>query len=51
MFDKGGMPMYPVIVFAGLTMFTWAMAIVASYLDEKPADLDRASSEVERKVA
>lgn len=51
MFEKGGMPMYPAVVFAGLTLFTWAMAIVASYLDDKPADLDHSYAEREKKAA
>jgi hypothetical protein len=51
MFDKGGMPMYPVVVFAGLTLFTWAMAIVASYLDDKRADADRSYEETDKKAA
>ena len=41
MFDKGGIPMYPAIVFAGLTLFTWAAAVAASYLDDTPAELER----------
>ena len=51
MFDKGGMPMYPALVFAGLTFVTWAIAVVASYLDEEPADFDRSSVKEERKAA
>jgi hypothetical protein len=51
MFDKAGMPMYPAIVFAGLTIFTWGMAIVASYLDDKPADFDRLDVANEKKAA
>ena len=51
MIDKGGIPMYPALVFAGLTVLTWAAAIVASYVDDKPADLDRSSGKKERKVA
>jgi hypothetical protein len=51
MIDKGGIPMYPAIMLAGLTVFTWAVAIFASYLDDKPADLDRSSVNKERKVA
>jgi hypothetical protein len=51
MIDKGGIPMYPAMVFAGLTFLTWAAAIFASYVDDKPAELDRSSGEKERKVA
>ena len=51
MLDKGGMPMYPVIVFGALTLFTWAMAVVASYLDDTPADFDRLYVESEKKAA
>jgi hypothetical protein len=51
MIDKGGIPMYPALVFAGLTFLTWAAAIVASYVDDTPADLDRSSGKKERKVA
>jgi hypothetical protein len=51
MFDKGGMPMYPVVVFAGLTIFTWIVAVVASYLDDRPADFDRLYAENEKKAA
>ena len=51
MIDKGGIPMYPALVFAVLTVLTWAAAIVASYVDDKPADLDRSSGKKERKVA
>jgi hypothetical protein len=51
MLDKGGMPMYPVVVFAGFTIFTWITAVVASYLDDKPADLDRLYAENEKKAA
>ena len=51
MIDKGGIPMYPALLFAGLTLLTWAAAVVASYLDEKPADFDRSSGEKERKAA
>ena len=50
MIEKGGIPMYPAIAFAVVTTFTWAMAIAASYLDDKPADLDRSGKE-ERKAA
>lgn len=41
MFDKEGIPMYPAIVFAGLTLFTWAAAVAASYLDDTSAELER----------
>lgn len=51
MIEKGGIPMYPAIAFAGVTAFAWAMAIFASYLDDTPADLDRSSGEEERKAA
>ncbi len=51
MFDKGGIPMYPAMVLAALTFLTWAAAIVASYMDDKPADLDRPAVKRERKVA
>jgi hypothetical protein len=51
MFDKGGMPMYPAIIFAVVTLFTWAMAIVASYLDDTPADLDHSYAGEDRKAA
>jgi hypothetical protein len=51
MFDKGGIPMYPALVFAGLTLLTWAIAVVASYLDEGPADFERSSGKEERKAA
>ena len=51
MLDKGGMTMYPAIIFAGLTIFTWAMAIVASYMDDRPADLDHSYVEREKKAA
>ncbi|WP_447601285.1 hypothetical protein [Nitrospira sp. Nam80] len=51
MIDKGGIPMYPALVLAGLTLLTWAAAIVASYVDETPADLDRSTGMKERKVA
>lgn len=51
MIEKGGIPMYPAIAFAVVTTFTWAMAIAASYLDDKPADLDRSFGKEERKAA
>jgi hypothetical protein len=51
MLDKGGMPMYPVVVFAGFTIFTWIVAVVASYLDDKPADLEHSYAERENKAA
>ncbi|HJR76928.1 MAG TPA: hypothetical protein VJ805_08135 [Nitrospiraceae bacterium] len=51
MLDKGGMPMYPAVVFAGFTIFTWILAIVASYLDDKPADFDRLYAAEEKKAA
>ena len=51
MIDKGGMPMYPAIVFAGITAFAWAVAIFASYVDDKPADIDRSSDKKEREAA
>ena len=51
MIEKGGMPMYPAIAFAGVTAFAWAMAIFASYLDDKPAALDRSSDTKESKAA
>ena len=51
MFDKGGIPMYPAMVLAALTLLTWAAAIVASCMDDKPADLDRSAGKRERKVA
>jgi hypothetical protein len=51
MFDKGGIPMYPALVFAGLMLLTWAAAVVVSYLDKKSADFDSSSGEKERKAA
>jgi hypothetical protein len=45
------MPMYPVVVFAGFTVFTWIVAIVASYLDDNPADFDRPYAAKEKKAA
>ena len=51
MIDKGGMPMYPAIVFAAVTAFAWAVAIFASYADDKPADRDGSSGKKEREAA
>ncbi len=36
--DKAGMPMYPAIVLGVLTLLTWAVAVAASYVDERPAE-------------
>lgn len=51
MIDKGGIPMYPALMLAGLTLLTWAAAVMASYMDDTPADLDRPAENKERKVA
>ncbi len=51
MLDKGGMPMYPVVLFAGFTIFTWIVAVVASYLDDTPAEFDRPYAANEKKAA
>jgi hypothetical protein len=40
MMEKGGIPMYPAIMLAGLTLLTWVLALVTSYLDETPADFE-----------
>ena len=43
MFDKGGMPMYPAVILAGLTLFAWIAVMVRSYTDETPAGFEDAS--------
>ncbi len=44
MFDKGGIPVYPAMILAGLTLFTWVVVMVKSYLDDRPADFENASA-------
>lgn len=34
--EKGGVPIYPVWALGALMFLTWAIAMVASYRDEKP---------------
>ncbi|WHZ21495.1 MAG: hypothetical protein OJF47_000607 [Nitrospira sp.] len=40
MMHTGGIPFYLAVLLVGFTLLIWLIAVVASYLDETPADFE-----------